>query len=75
MKEYKIEEPKFKPIPMWKWILLYFCPVLKGFNIEGDVVCVYSAKILFKQMYIMQIDYYCTPTGNLLRTKKLTRKG
>lgn len=74
MIEYKIGEPELKPIPMWKWILLYFCPVHKGFNTEGDVVCVCSAKILFKQMYIVQTDYYSTTTGNLLWTRKLTRK-
>ena len=75
MTEYKIEKPKLKPIPMWKWILLYFCPVHKGFDIEGDIVCVCSAKILFKHMYIVQTDYFSMTTGNLLRTRKLTRKG
>lgn len=75
MKEFKIEKPEFKPIPMWKWILLYFCPVLKGFDTKGDIVCVSFAKILFKHIYIMREDYFSMTTGNLLRTKKLTRKG
>ena len=75
MTEYKIEEPKPRPIPIWKWILLCFCPVHLGFDTEGDIVCVSFVKILFKHIYIMREDYYCMTTGNLLRTKKLTRKG
>lgn len=74
MTEYKIEEPEIKPIPMWKWILLHFCPVHLGFDTEGDIVCVSFAKVLFKQVYFVRTDYYCVTTGYLLRTNKLTRK-
>ena len=64
-----------KPIPLWKWILLYFCPAYKGFDAEGDVACVCYAKTLFKQIYIVREDYFCISTGELLRTVKLTRNG
>lgn len=70
-----IEKVGFKTIPMWKWILLCFCPTHTSYETEGDVACVCFAKILFKHIYIMREDYYCTTTGNLLRTRKLTRKG
>lgn len=70
-----IEEPKFEPIPIWKWILLFFCPVHIGYDEEGDIACITFAKMLFKDMYIVREDYFCKTTGNLLRTRKLTRKG
>lgn len=70
-----IEEPKFKPIPLWKWFLLFFCPVHIGYDEEGDIACVTFVKILLKHIYIMHIDYFSKATGNLLRTRKLTRKG
>lgn len=69
------EKPKIKPIPVWKWILLHFCPTHIGYDTEGDIACVCHVKILFKQMYFMRTDYFCMTTGNLLRTEKLTRRG
>ena len=69
------EKPKIKPIPVWKWILLHFCPMYTSFDSEGDIVCVCYAKILFKHMYFMEIGYYSMTTGNLLKTEKLTRRG
>lgn len=68
------EKPKFKTIPLWKWILLYFRPAHMGFDTKGDVACVHYAKMLFKTVYIMREDYFCISTGNLLNTRKLTRK-
>lgn len=64
-----------KPIPLWKWILLYFCPARMGFDVEGDVACICFAKVLFKEIYIVREDYFCISTGELLRTSKLTRSG
>jgi hypothetical protein len=64
-----------KPIPIWKWFLLYFCPVYISFDTEGDVGCVCFAKVLFKQIYFVRIDYFCISTGSLIRTSKLTRRG
>lgn len=64
-----------KPIPLWKWILLYFRPTHISFDTKGDIACVCFAKVLFKEIYIMREDYFCIPTGNLLRTNKLTRSG
>lgn len=75
MPDKNIEELKTELIPLWKWILLFFCPVHIGYDEEGDVACVTFVKILFKQMYVMRTDYFCISTGNLLRTRKLTRKG
>ena len=70
-----IEKPKFEPIPVWKWILLFFCPVHIGYDEEGDIVCVSFNKMLFNHLYVMQLDYWSKATSNLLRTSKLTRKG
>ncbi len=64
-----------KPIPLWKWILLYFCPTHIGFDSEGEVASVCFAKVLFKDVYIMRIDYFDNKTGNLIKTERLTRKG
>lgn len=75
MLDKNIEELKVELIPMWKWILLFFCPVHISYDEEGDIACVIFAKVLFKQIYIMREDYFCKATGNLLRTRKLTRKG
>lgn len=71
------EEIKFsvKPIPLWKWILLYFCPTHISFDDEGDIACICFVKVLFKEMYIMREDYFCISTGNLIKTSKLTRRG
>lgn len=63
-----------KPIPLWKWILLYFCPTHISFDDEGDVARICFAKVLFKEIYIMHEDYFCISTGELLRTSKLTRR-
>ena len=63
-----------KPIPIWKWILLYFCPAYMSYDTEGDIACVCFAKVLFKHIYIVHEDYYHIPTGRLLRTYKLTRR-
>lgn len=63
-----------KTIPMWKWILLHFCPAYVSYDTEGDIACVCFAKVLFKKIYIMREDYFCVSTGNLLRTYKLTRR-
>ena len=63
-----------KPIPMWKWILLHFCPAYVSYDTEGDIACVCSAKVLFKKIYIMREDYFSISTGNLLRSRKLTRR-
>lgn len=68
------EKPKIKPIPVWKWILLHFCPTHIGFDSEGDIACATFVKILFKQMYVMRTDYFSMTTGNLLRSEKLTRR-
>lgn len=62
-----------KLIPMWKWILLNFCPAYVSYDTEGDIACVCFAKVLFKHIYIMRTNYFCISTGNLLRTYKLTR--
>ena len=70
-----IEEPKVIPIPIWKWVLLFFCPVFTGYDDEGDIYCVCYAKMLFKCIYIVQVNYYDRATGNLIRAIKLTRKG
>ena len=76
MSEVKLfDKPKVKPIPLWKWILLYFCREHITFDTEGDIAMVCWAKILFNHIYIVREDYYCKTTGNLLRTGKLTRKG
>jgi len=76
MSEVKLfDEHKIKPIPLWKWILLYFCQAHIGFDTEGDIARVCWAKILFNHIYIVREDYFCMKTGNLLRTGKLTRKG
>lgn len=75
MTEIKIEKPEFKPIPVWKWILLHLCPAHISFDTEGDIACVCFAKILFGHIYIMREDYFSMTTGNLLKTSKLTRKG
>lgn len=64
-----------KPIPVWKWVLLFFCPTYMSYDTEGDVACVCFTKVLFKEIYVMRTDYFCISTGNLLRTNKLTRKG
>lgn len=63
-----------KPIPMWKWILLHLCPTYMNYDTEGDIACVCFAKVLFKKIYIMRVDYFSISTGNLLRTNKLTRR-
>lgn len=69
-----VEELKSEPIPLWKWLLLCFCPVHIGYDVEGDIACVSFAKMLFKHIYFVREDYYCITTGNLLRTRKLTKK-
>lgn len=63
-----------KPIPVWKWILLFFCPAYMYWDTEGDVACVCYAKVLFGQIYIVREDWFHIPTGRLLRTHKLTRR-
>jgi hypothetical protein len=63
-----------KTIPMWKWILLHFCPAYVSYDTEGDIACVIYAKVLFKKIYIMRTDYFCISTGNLLRSGRLTRR-
>ena len=70
-----ISKPEIKPIPVWKWILLYLCPTHISVDTQGDVACVCFVKVLFKHIYLVRTDYYCMTTGNLLRTSKLTRKG
>lgn len=70
-----MENVGFKTIPIWKWILLYFCHSYIGFDVEENVACVCFAKVLFHHIYVMREDYYCMATGNLIRTRKLTRKG
>ena len=64
-----------KPIPLWKWILLYFCPTHISFDTEGDICCVCFAKVLFKQIYIVREDYFCVVSSNLLNIIRLTRRG
>ena len=75
IEEMVIEEPKFKPIPVWKWILIHLCPTHIGYDSEGDIACVSFVKILFNHMYVMRTDYFCITTGNLQRSEKLTRRG
>ncbi len=69
------EKPELKPISMWKRLLLFFCPTHLGFDTEGDIVSVCFAKKLFKQLFVMRIDYFSVTTGNLLKTRKLIRSG
>lgn len=65
----------FKPIPVWKWVLLHLCPAyIAGYDTEGDIACVCIAKVLFKQIYIVRTDWFHIPTGRLLKTCKLTRR-
>lgn len=70
-----VYELHIKTIPMWKWILLHFTRTYKSFDCEGQVCCVIHAKMLFKNMYIWQEDHYNTLTGELIRSRKLTRRG
>lgn len=71
-----ISKPEIKPIPLWKWILLYFCPAHVSYSgTEGAIACVCISKVLFKHIYLVRTDYYSMTTGNLLRTSRLTRKG
>ncbi len=30
-----------KPIPIWKWVLLHFCPTYISYDTEGDIACVF----------------------------------
>ena len=63
-----------KPIPVWKWILLFFCPSYKSCDTEGDIACICRAKVLFKQIYVVRIAWFHIPTGRLLKAYKLTRR-
>ena len=40
MKTNEEEKDSVKPMPMWKWILLHFCPTHVSYDTEGDIACV-----------------------------------
>ena len=57
-------------LPLWKRILLCFCPTHVGFDVEGDVAYVCYAKILFGHICIIREDMFDVPTGNLIRRRQ-----
>ena len=62
------------PIPLWKWILLYFVKPHIGVDVDVHITTVCYAKMLFGVIYIWKIKTYNSYNGKLIKVEKLTRK-
>lgn len=61
------------PIPLWKWILLYFVKSHIGVDVDIHTTTFCYAKKLCGEVYIWKIETYNSYNGKLIKTEKLTR--